>query len=186
MEPLHDGQLSDSPVRSLAMRCRACAGLYVAGRGFRMGPPGLVRNTRGSGNAASGRNLTSKERKSKWHIDLRSVSATGRSRISGEIPAEAASPTHAFTLGREETRGADRYPLVNARAWVSVARLAHNCVSMRGCSGYSQPCGRRQMRRPTRQGRRELTLISRREARKHMRSSNTIPLVQSCLPHSHE
>jgi len=37
MLPEHDGQLSGDPVRSLAMRFSACAGLYVAGRGLRMG-----------------------------------------------------------------------------------------------------------------------------------------------------
>ena len=34
MLPEHDGQLSGDPFRSLAIRCNACAGLYVAGRGF--------------------------------------------------------------------------------------------------------------------------------------------------------
>jgi hypothetical protein len=34
--PEHDGQLSGEPFRSLTMRCNACAGLYVAGRGLRM------------------------------------------------------------------------------------------------------------------------------------------------------
>jgi hypothetical protein len=36
MFPEHDGQLSGEPVRSLAIKCSACAGLYVAGRGLRM------------------------------------------------------------------------------------------------------------------------------------------------------
>ena len=36
--PEHEGQLSGAPVRSFAMSCNACAGLYVAGRGFRMHP----------------------------------------------------------------------------------------------------------------------------------------------------
>ena len=34
--PEQEGQLSDVPVRSLAIRFSACAGLYVAGRGFRI------------------------------------------------------------------------------------------------------------------------------------------------------
>jgi hypothetical protein len=34
--PEQDGQLNDVPVRSFAMRFRACAGLYVAGRGLRI------------------------------------------------------------------------------------------------------------------------------------------------------
>jgi hypothetical protein len=34
--PEQDGQLSGDPVRSLAMRCSAWAGLYVFGRGLRM------------------------------------------------------------------------------------------------------------------------------------------------------
>jgi hypothetical protein len=34
--PEQDGQESGDPVRSWEMSCRACAGLYVAGRGFRM------------------------------------------------------------------------------------------------------------------------------------------------------
>jgi len=34
--PEQDGQLSGDPVRSLAIRCRACAGLYVTGLGFRI------------------------------------------------------------------------------------------------------------------------------------------------------
>lgn len=37
--PAHDGQLSDSPARSDAIRCRAWAGLYVLGRGFRISTP---------------------------------------------------------------------------------------------------------------------------------------------------
>jgi len=37
--PEHDGQLSGRPLRSLEMRCRAWAGLYVFGRGFLMLPP---------------------------------------------------------------------------------------------------------------------------------------------------
>jgi hypothetical protein len=37
--PEHDGQLSGLPLLSLEMRCRACAGLYVFGRGFLMLPP---------------------------------------------------------------------------------------------------------------------------------------------------
>jgi hypothetical protein len=41
MFPEHDGQLSGEPVRSLAIKCSACAGLYVAGRGLRMTPPKL-------------------------------------------------------------------------------------------------------------------------------------------------
>jgi len=36
--PEHDGQLSGEPVRSLAIRLSACAGLYVAGRGLRICP----------------------------------------------------------------------------------------------------------------------------------------------------
>ena len=36
--PEHEGQLRGAPFRSLAMSCSACAGLYVAGRGFRMRP----------------------------------------------------------------------------------------------------------------------------------------------------
>jgi hypothetical protein len=39
MFPEHEGQLSGEPVRSLAIKCSACAGLYVAGRGLRMTPP---------------------------------------------------------------------------------------------------------------------------------------------------
>jgi hypothetical protein len=39
MSPEHDGQLRGDPVRSLAIKCSACAGLYVAGRGLRMSPP---------------------------------------------------------------------------------------------------------------------------------------------------
>jgi hypothetical protein len=39
MGPEHDGQLSGDPDLSLAIRLRACAGLYVAGRGLRMVPP---------------------------------------------------------------------------------------------------------------------------------------------------
>ena len=34
--PEHDGQLRGEPVRSLAIKCNACAGLYVFGRGLRM------------------------------------------------------------------------------------------------------------------------------------------------------
>lgn len=36
MGPEHDGQLSGDPVRSLAIRWSAWAGLYVFGRGFRI------------------------------------------------------------------------------------------------------------------------------------------------------
>lgn len=39
IDPEHEGQLSASPLRSLAMRWRACAGLYEFGRGFRMRSP---------------------------------------------------------------------------------------------------------------------------------------------------
>ncbi len=45
--PAQEGQLRGEPVRSLAMRCSACAGLYVAGRGLRIGTPRLERITRG-------------------------------------------------------------------------------------------------------------------------------------------
>ena len=38
IRPEHEGQLRGEPVRSFAMSCNACAGLYVAGRGFRMNP----------------------------------------------------------------------------------------------------------------------------------------------------
>jgi|SRR5579863_4274253 len=34
--PEQDGQLRGEPLRSLAIRCSACAGLYVFGRGLRM------------------------------------------------------------------------------------------------------------------------------------------------------
>ena len=49
MRPAQVGQLSGSPARSLEMSCNACAGLYVAGRGFRIEPPGVptVRPSRG-------------------------------------------------------------------------------------------------------------------------------------------
>lgn len=36
MAPEQEGQLSGEPLRSLAMRFSAWAGLYVAGRGLRM------------------------------------------------------------------------------------------------------------------------------------------------------
>lgn len=36
MFPEQEGQLRGEPVRSLAIKCSACAGLYVAGRGLRM------------------------------------------------------------------------------------------------------------------------------------------------------
>src|SRR3712207_9193778 len=39
MSPEHDGQLRGEPLRSLAIRCSAWAGLYVFGRGLRMSPP---------------------------------------------------------------------------------------------------------------------------------------------------
>ena len=35
----HEGQTNGIPVRSLAIRFSACAGLYEAGRGLRMYPP---------------------------------------------------------------------------------------------------------------------------------------------------
>src|SRR5690606_40361579 len=38
IEPEQDGQLKGAPFRSLAMRWRACAGLYAAGRGLRIEP----------------------------------------------------------------------------------------------------------------------------------------------------
>jgi hypothetical protein len=54
MLPEHDGQLSGAPVRSLEMRFSACAGLYVAGRGFRMSPPVIcLRRRSGAGGAIS-------------------------------------------------------------------------------------------------------------------------------------
>ena len=42
MFPEHEGQLRGDPVRSFAIRCRACAGLNVAGRGLRMCPPKVL------------------------------------------------------------------------------------------------------------------------------------------------
>ena len=39
MGPEQDGQLKADPLRSLAIKCSACAGLYVFGRGLRMMPP---------------------------------------------------------------------------------------------------------------------------------------------------
>ena len=44
--PEHDGQLSGEPFRSLAIKWSACTGLYVAGRGLRIGPPESFRSTR--------------------------------------------------------------------------------------------------------------------------------------------
>ena len=38
--PEQDGQLNGEPFRSFAIRWSACTGLYVAGRGLRIGPPG--------------------------------------------------------------------------------------------------------------------------------------------------
>jgi hypothetical protein len=46
MEPEHDGQLSGVPVRSLAIRFSACAGLYVAGRGLRIQSSSTAKQTR--------------------------------------------------------------------------------------------------------------------------------------------
>ena len=46
MGPEHEGQLSGDPVRSLAIKCSACAGLYVAGRGLRMKPPSRMQGGR--------------------------------------------------------------------------------------------------------------------------------------------
>jgi hypothetical protein len=46
--PEHDGQLSGEPFRSLAIKWSACTGLYVAGRGLRIGPPESFRTTRSS------------------------------------------------------------------------------------------------------------------------------------------
>ena len=43
MRPAHEGQLSGDPLRSFEIRCSACAGLYVAGRGLRMYPPKVNR-----------------------------------------------------------------------------------------------------------------------------------------------
>lgn len=43
--PEHDGHDNGDPVRSCEMSCRACAGLYVAGRGFRMGTSVGIRPT---------------------------------------------------------------------------------------------------------------------------------------------
>ena len=37
--PEQDGQLRGEPLRSFAIRWSACTGLYVAGRGLRIGPP---------------------------------------------------------------------------------------------------------------------------------------------------
>ena len=37
--PEQDGQLNGEPFRSFAIRWSACTGLYVAGRGLRIGPP---------------------------------------------------------------------------------------------------------------------------------------------------
>ena len=47
--PEHEGQLSGLPLRSLAIRCSACAGLYVAGRGLRMNPPRTAERIRADG-----------------------------------------------------------------------------------------------------------------------------------------
>ena len=41
--PEQDGQLSGEPFLSFAIKCSACAGLYVFGRGFRMSPPVMCR-----------------------------------------------------------------------------------------------------------------------------------------------
>ena len=46
MEPEQEGQLSGSPLRSLAMRWRACAGLYEFGLGLRMRAPAKSSATR--------------------------------------------------------------------------------------------------------------------------------------------
>lgn len=40
--PEQEGQLSGAPFRSLAIKCSAWAGLYVAGRGLRIVPPQLL------------------------------------------------------------------------------------------------------------------------------------------------
>jgi hypothetical protein len=54
--PEHEGQDSGEPVRSWEMSCRACAGLYVAGRGFRMRDLHECTTNHADGRPDSGRN----------------------------------------------------------------------------------------------------------------------------------
>ncbi len=71
MGPEQDGQLSGDPVRSLAIRLSAWAGLYVFGRGLRMGTSWGFDD--GAGLTARPRKykLTVQDRKSKWGSRLR-------------------------------------------------------------------------------------------------------------------
>lgn len=155
-----------SPVRSLAMRCSACAGLYVAGRGFLMrGPPGLERFRCGGGYAAAAYKVTTNACKSKCCIDLHTSLDTRSVRRRRRHPALTATPflrqrpVHARESGRETVTP------YNARSPASVVRSGGRPVppSARGRADhgwryrYSHPCGRRQMRRPTRHGFRSLT-----------------------------
>ena len=66
----HEGQLKGEPVRSVAIRFNAWAGLYVAGRGLRMRPPRLKRITCGGRVVTPDRKVTVYLYKSKCCMDL--------------------------------------------------------------------------------------------------------------------
>ena len=83
IEPEQEGQLRGVPFRSLAMRCRACAGLYVFGRGLRMSPPIVCRL--GAGFAAP------------WYPGKLTYLAANSKR---EIPLPSGWPLRARSAGR--------------------------------------------------------------------------------------
>lgn len=87
MGPEHDGQLNGFPLRSLAMRCSAWAGLYVFGRGLRMLPPDGVR-PRISPRLCK---VTAKGRKSKHPRTLRAIPLQGPSPRSATRQRRASS-----------------------------------------------------------------------------------------------
>jgi len=71
MGPEQDGQLSGDPVRSLEMRLRAWAGLYVFGRGLRMGTSWGFDDAPGADSPTACSKLTVPDPKSKWSRRLR-------------------------------------------------------------------------------------------------------------------
>lgn len=79
MTPEHEGQFNGPPRRSPLMRFRACAGLYVFGRGLRIDPPNAepINDTQGL-RAHSKCRWHAADRKSALHPEVRRTCAHSR------------------------------------------------------------------------------------------------------------
>lgn len=105
IEPEQDGQLSGSPLRSLAIRWRACAGLYELGLGFRIRSPSVCLSgpTRWPLRRCCCPKLNPKGRKSKQDNSLRVKG--GEKTTRSNLPNRANSLPDGYFLKRSRSSG---------------------------------------------------------------------------------